>query len=293
MNRRTKRSLMHEVSASHNEAVFEAASKRHPIFRKYPSVKKVLATMRQQSDRPYCDKDALTRAMIHERQQHPDPLWNAMLLVAYFPLLCCIRRQLVSDVVRGKDLDQLLMVVFLLVVRHFRLDRAPDRVPMRLKQATRRKVFQLLRIARKDHNRFLDLYECAKVVGGINPFEESTSDKCKEPWDPEMVALLNDVASEYEEPENLDLIVSTILRREKLKDYIARTHEYEAGETPARVHERYKRRRTRARMRLKILLGRVFRAQLAGSRGRAQRYAALSHKSPASVSEQPDSRMGG
>jgi hypothetical protein len=93
---------------------------------------------------PWPTKEALTRALIREHRRAPVWIFGGALLVAYAPLLVCLRCRLRSAALDDDDLDQVLVDEFLGAVLRFDEAVHRDRALMHLHQNTRRAVFELL-----------------------------------------------------------------------------------------------------------------------------------------------------
>ena len=93
---------------------------------------------------PWPTKEALTRALIREHRRANVWIFGGALLVAYAPLLVCLRCRLRSPALEDDELDQVLVGEFLGAVVRFDDAVHPDRALMHLHQNTRRAVFELL-----------------------------------------------------------------------------------------------------------------------------------------------------
>ena len=226
--------------------VFDEAKPRHRCLARHTTVFSVLAVMGGESPSGWSEREALTRALIAEHQATSLPFWASALLVAYYPMLSRLRHRIWGEALDHDDLDQLVISCFLQVVAVFPLAEVTDRTALRLRQRTERRVFKAVRHEQQAQRCHAELGEVAEEPS-VAPFDEEPLEPISEVDAEETVAMLIDLAGQH-----LDLVVATILKRERLRHYVKRVN---GDEQPhERVYQRLKRRRTRAVNRLRDLL---------------------------------------
>jgi hypothetical protein len=236
---------------------FAEAKLRHECLAHYDSIASVLAVMKDESVTGWPERELLTRALVAEFQKRPTPFWTSALLVAYYPMLSRLRHRILGNILDERDLDQLVVTCFLQAARALRLSETPDWTAVRLRQRTARRVFMAIRYEQKEkHDSFssselvpiLEQSVKANTLCELYDYQNSNDQSVPE----ESVALLLDLAAHHISEENLDLIISTFLKREKLRDYASRVNYNHEPEE--RVYQRLKRRRSRVIVRLRRLL---------------------------------------
>jgi len=229
---------------------FDEAKPRHRCLARHATVLSVLAAMSDESPAGWVEREALTRALIAEHQATSRSCWASALLVAYYPMLSRLRHRIWGEALDRDDLDQLVMSCFLQVVASFPLAEVTDRTALRLRQRTERRVFKAVRHEQQLQRDRAELDEAAEP--SVAPFDEEQPEPTPETDPEETVAMLIDLAGPHLPGQNLDLVVATILKRERLRHYVKRVN---GDEQPhERVYQRLKRRRTRAVNRLRDLL---------------------------------------
>lgn len=249
--------LRRQLDTAPAAAVLAAARGRQPILHD-GFVDVLLARMADERADSWTDREALTRAFLAEHQRDgAHGVWSALLLLAYFPMLSHLRFRLRSETLDGQDLDSIVISSFLEVIATLDLDAVRDRTAMQLRQRTQRKVFHLLGRARAEH-RYVAL--ATEVPARLREHISSASPHPAERENSEQadseqtVAQLLAVAGHELPPEQLEIVVATVLRKERLRSYARRCAA--DGETAERVYQRLKRRRTRAMDRLRGLISR-------------------------------------
>ena len=223
--------------------IFEAGRLRQPALRAHPDVASVLATLDDAAKPTYPAREALTHALVVEHRTSGSALWASMLLVAFCPMLTRLRGRLVSNTVAGYELDQLVVTAFLAALAE--LPERMDRLAMRLRQRTQRRVFAFLRKEREQHR--LD----TNVEKAVNPdmlTPRRSSDKLYD-----LTLLLRHADEVGISPGGLEIVEATVLRRELLRTYVARL-EPEDEAARERLYQRLKRQRSRALRKLRTLL---------------------------------------
>ena len=247
--RETFNVIRHEVQVGPSR-MFDEAKDRHRCLARHATVLSALAVMGEESPAGWVEREALTRAFIAEHQATSLPFWASALLVAYYPMLSRLRHRIWGEALDRDDLDQLVVSCFLQVVAAFPLAEVTDRTALRLRQRTERRVFKAVRHEQQLQRERADLGEAEEP--SVTPFDEDQPEPTPESDPEETVAMLIDLAGQHLPGQNLDLVVATILKRERLRHYVKRVN---GDEQPhERVYQRLKRRRTRAVNRLRDLL---------------------------------------
>jgi len=181
---------------------------------------------------------------VEHRTSHA-ALWASMLLVAFRPMLTRLRNRLVSNTVAGYELDQLVVTSFLASLAE--LPERMDRLAMRLRQRTQRRVFAFLRKEHEQHR----LDTNAEKLGAVNPDMPTPRRSSDNLYD--LTLLLRRADEVGISPGGLEIVEATVLRRELLRTYVARL---EPGDEAARerLYQRLKRQRSRALRKLRTLL---------------------------------------
>jgi hypothetical protein len=160
-------------------------------------------------------------------------------------MLSRLRHRIVGDSVARDDLDQLVLASFAAALRDVR-PRA-NRLALRLRQRTQRLVFRFIRRERAEVHCGCDVDDLAdgQLPGDMRVL----------PVDQERAAKLAKVVARVAEgelaPENLEIIMHTVVGRETLRAYVRRVFPHDDQE---RAYQRLKRRRTRAVRRIRQLL---------------------------------------
>jgi len=269
MNKSLRRTVENEGYA----ALFEEARRRRPELARHETVRSVLATLEDTAPERYAERDALTRALVAELQRKPHSLWSTVLQIAYFPMLCRLRCRILGETVTGHEVDQLVATSFLEVLHDLPLGPERDRLCMHVRQNTQRRVFRCLQQEQRLHESFFlrshrDITWLAEEhyepEGDETPDQEwrclwpVTSPTAASPLDSEdraeLVSLLVEMVGHVLSPDELDLVIATLVRGEQLTD---RAQSLTRGQPPAeqqRAYQRIKRRHTRARAKLRKAL---------------------------------------
>lgn len=250
--RETLQAVRAQVLSAPSNAMFGAARARHAVLGKHATAQELLDVMHDESPGRWSEREAVTRSLIAEQQRGAaGGLWASLLLCAYYPMLSRLRHRIYGHAFDDEDLDQLVISCFLQVVAELDLAEVPDRTALRLRQRTERRVFKTVRLEQDQHRGRAELDE-ELVANEDDPREAGKRSRVEELDPEETVALLLDVAGDQVPGSNLDLVVSTMLKKEKLRAYVARVNG--EGEPDERVYQRLKRRRSRTVNRLRDLL---------------------------------------
>nr|WP_217441885.1 hypothetical protein [Myxococcus sp. CA039A] len=241
-----------EALSPRNQAVFAAARTRRPAFARHATLESVLAAMADARAETYPEREALTRALVAEMQASPSPAWTAALASAYAPMLRRLRSRLLGNAVPREDLDQLVLATFLSVGRNFPLPRWQDWTAVRLRQQTARAVFRYLRKERAEqHDKYTPQQLAAWLpdTRPVTPMESPRRPSVRRSFvrrDAVLVHLARDTLPR----SDVEVLMATVVRREKLRAYASRLVGGDATEVE-RVYQRLKRQRTRLMQRLR------------------------------------------
>ncbi|WP_141593904.1 hypothetical protein [Myxococcus sp. AB056] len=244
--------LRAEALAPRHHAVFAAARTRRPAFARHATLESVLAAMADAREETYPEREALTRALVAEMQASPSPAWTAALASSYAPMLCRLRQRLRSNGVPKEDLDQLVLATFLSVARNFPLPRWRDWTAVRLRQQTAREVFRYLRKERAEqHDKYTPQQLAAWLpdTRPVTPMESIRRTSVRRSF-VRRDAVLVQMAKASLPHSDVEVLMATVVRREKLRTYVSRLVEGDAAETE-RTYQRLKRQRTRLMQRLR------------------------------------------
>lgn len=267
------KSLRRTVENEGYVALFEEARGRSPELARHKTLRSVLAALEDTAPERYAEREALTRALVAELQRNPHPLWNMVLQIAYFPMLCRLRCRILGETVTGHEIDQLVVTSFLEVLHDLPLGPERDRLCMHVRQNTQRRVFRCLQQEQRLNESFFvrshrDITWLAEEhyepEGDESPEQEwrclwpVTSPTASSPLDPEeraeLVSLLVEQVGHVLSPGELELVVATLVGGEKLTAYVRSLSRGESPGEQRRVYQRLKRRHSRARAKLRSLL---------------------------------------
>ncbi|WP_434345709.1 hypothetical protein ACN6A1_27645 [Myxococcus virescens] len=245
-----------EALAPRHQAVFAAARTRRPAFARHVTLESVLATMADAREETYPERETLTRALVAECQASSSPAWTTALTAAYAPMLTRLRRRIIGNAVPREDLDQLVIATFLAVARGFPLARWGDWTAARLRQQTAREVFRHLRKERAEQH---DTYTQAQLAEWLP--DSRPSAPVESPRRPSVRrsfvrrdAVLVHLARATLPRSDVEVLMATVVRREKLRAYVSRLAEGDTTEVE-RMYQRLKRQRTRLMQRLRTQAG--------------------------------------
>ncbi|MCP3104218.1 hypothetical protein LZ198_35680 [Myxococcus sp. K15C18031901] len=241
-----------EALASRHQSVYAAARTRRLAFARHATLESVLSALGDTREETYPEREALTRALVAELQDASSPAWTAALTAAYAPMLRRLRRRLLGNAVPREDLDQLVLTTFLSVARNFPLSRWWDWTAVRLRQQTARAVFRVLRKEREEQH---DTYSPAQLAEWVpdvrpaTPLEGVRRPSVRHSF-VRRDAVLVHLAKASLPRSDVEVLMATVVRREKLRAYAHRLVEGDTAEVE-RVYQRLKRQRTRLMQRLR------------------------------------------
>lgn len=226
-----------------SRVAFAGLQAKHLALEAYVSVEKLLEVMGSESEAERHEREAVTRALLAGHKAEPrSGVCASLLLLSYYPMLSRLRHRIYGQVLEDEDLDQLVVSCFLEVASEFDLDAHADRTALRLRQRTARRVFRGVRLEQGERRGRIVLEEEGAAPSTLVPFAERSSADVADPEG--AVARLLDVAGVALPKRSLDLVVATMLGREQLRAYAARTSGAAANDE--RAYQRLKRRRSRA-----------------------------------------------
>lgn len=234
------------LSRSHR--AFEAAKRHHPVLATHDTLSGLLATMGDERESSYPEREAITCALIAEHRRTGDGRWASVLALAYYPMLSRLRHRLVSNSVERDELDQLVIASFVTVVAEVQLEL--DRMPMRLRQRTERQVFGFLKKEWAEYHPAAELDQLA--IYGTESIQQRRVEETDELL-LDLSMLLDRAAAEGISETSLEIVEATVLKRELLRDYVARLVPND-DEERERAYQRLKRQRSRVMGRLRALL---------------------------------------
>ncbi|AKF80108.1 hypothetical protein MFUL124B02_08650 [Myxococcus fulvus 124B02] len=241
-----------EALAPRHQAVFAAGRTRRPDFARHASLESVLDAMADAREETYPEREALTRALLAEMQVTSSPAWTAALASAYAPMLRRLRRRLLGSAVPREDLDQLVLATFLSVAGAFPLLRWADWTAVRLRQQTARAVFRHLRKERAEQHETYTQAQLAEWLPDTrhaSPVESPRRLSARRSFVQRDTVLVH-LAQATLPRSDAEVLMATVVRREKLRTYVSRLVEGDAAEAE-RTYQRLKRQRTRLMQRLR------------------------------------------
>lgn len=241
-----------EALSPRHQAVFAAARAQRTAFANHGTLESVLAALGDVREETYPEREALTRALVAESQAASSPAWTASLVCAYAPMLRRLRVRLHSTALPKEDLDQLVLATFLSIARNFPLLRWRDWTAVRLRQQTAREVFRVLRKERTEQH---DTYTPEQLAAWLpdarraTPVDSPRRTSLRRSFVKRDAVLIH-LAKASLPPSDVDVLMATVVRREKLRVYVSRLVEGDASDFE-RTYQRLKRQRTRLLQRLR------------------------------------------
>jgi hypothetical protein len=242
------RALHVEVRSKKYQASFEQARARHPSLSPFTLPAAILAALDLASCLAVAEKDRLTRALVTEFAEHPSPLWLALLVLAYSPMLLRLRARVRASAVPSPDLDQIVLASFLQVVGDFRAESAEGHTCAALRRSTERRVFEAVRKLHRD----LTLVEPVEP-SDLDELPRAVADTA---WRatmrdlPRLADHLERAADGAVKREDIDLVVHTLIGQQSLPQYVRQRYPEIQGADRHLLYERLRRARSRAVQRL-------------------------------------------
>jgi len=216
------------ASPSSLRALVEVGARR-PALVAYASPQAVLEALRADSSRTVEERDAILVALLEELRTTKGAVWQALLVLAFEPMLVRIRTRLGKPVAvrfgrsQADDLDQRVLLAFADAAGTLRIKSHAARA---LRLAVKRSVFE-------DEKREREAFqpdEFDEDAHEGDPFEVTTREKAAAN---EVVGILDAEGG----AELRDMILATRAHGEALRAYVARTQP-DRSETQRRTIER-------------------------------------------------------
>ena len=240
--------MRRDVLSSRYVGLFAEARQRQETLGRYEATADVLKALSNDRSDAYAERESLTRALLVEHRKHESTLWSALLVVAYYPMLSCLRFRLINERLTSDDLDQLVLLAFLFVLDRIPFERVRDRLALRLRQRTTRRLFKIM--PRQSGLEALTECDDADAIdrAPTEPTKDSESLGCR-------LILMDLRRTVGDEVSDLAIgtIGITILDGEDLKGFVKRVVASDPLEQ-SRTYQRLKRQRTRALSTLRRLV---------------------------------------
>lgn len=266
-----KCSLAREVYAPRHQQRFDQARIRQPALRPYASVAEVIDALDEHDDDralSYADKEPILQALLREQRMRSAPFWNGVMVLAFYPMLSRLLHRIRGDELGPEERAQLVVTAFLEATRSVPTVGSDNRSFLRLRRATRRRVFHALHLLRREADE-IRFREPAEIVEREDSLEASDRGRLWPDMRPNSSDLLDDddigalacfltehAGQEFDE-DKLALVVATTVRGERLASYVGRAY----PEIPARqrqsIYQRVKRQHSRTLAGLRVALSRV------------------------------------
>jgi hypothetical protein len=230
-------------SVTQYPAAYEAARAKHAALTPYATAKEVLDALAASSPLSYEARDAIVLALITEQQTKAHPLWHALLLAAFEPMLRRLRGRVRHA--EHDEIEQRMLIAFLEAVQKTRTDPPPSFLTLHLRRETARAVFGSVR---------RDRDPCE--VGGVDMDRVVDPRTDPLPGDVDAVAAreLARIAAEETDGAERDMLLATCGLSEKLPAYIARTHPELSAKERGAMYLRLQRQRHRVLSRIRARL---------------------------------------
>ena len=218
-------------------------------------------------------KDGLTRALLSEYQDSHHPLWTALLVLAYLPLIGRIASRIRTDIPASDEREQLVVTSFLEVIATIRPER--NWICISLRRDVERRVFKdlhrerrMLRFVCPAEPEDLQRYEEQAVAGarlGGELWPETRRESSTAPLEryerDAATAYLTSRAGQLLDSEELALITATAIDGERIAAYVDRCHADLSDIDRYREYQRIKRRHSRAMVKLRHALAAEYERQ--------------------------------
>ncbi len=246
--------LRREALSSLHLPTFAQACSRQPALARHQSMLSVLQALEDDRVSTYPQREALTQALVteHRAGSGSGSPWTQALVAAFYPMLIRLRLRLVAGSVPREDLDQLVLTCFLTALGDVPLHDHKDRTALRLRQRTERLVFRALRRERAEQQLAAAADKLSAGVAELGLLQEGMREFPEQEQGP-LPALLAQLPEAALSKLGREVLVATVLHRERLRDYVHRTVDGDE-QTRERAYQRLKRQRTRVLQRLRMLL---------------------------------------
>jgi hypothetical protein len=129
-----------DATARRHESAFQAARATDPALAPYPTATALLHALASKSKSPMAERQAVVPALVRLHQSTRHPLWQALLLRAFEPLLFGLRER---ERCTAGDRDQRILTAFLEALAFLRVEGRP--VFLVVRDATLRVLLQKAR----------------------------------------------------------------------------------------------------------------------------------------------------
>jgi hypothetical protein len=240
--------MRRDVLSMRHRRQFADAQQRSARLAQYATPADALTVLKSDTAELADERDPLTHALLLEHRRGASSFWSTMLVVAYYPMLSCLRYRLVSARLTPDDLDQLVLCTFLGTLDELSLPEGPRHIALRLRRSTARTLFRVLR--RNDPKEELgeplesDLWKAIR------------SDSLELQHETQLV--FGDLCRRFRdelEPMALEVIAATVLGGQETQAYIEGI-EHGCPHRRRRTYQRLKRKRSRALARMRCALTR-------------------------------------
>lgn len=155
--------LWRELCGPHSQAIFARKRVIDLSISQFETLRELLELFDQRGREPQIAQQFLLRVLLAVAQQErTEQLWRSILLYAYLPGLCAIRRRTGSHLHRPDELDAELWAVFAEVVEHYPLHR-PGSVAAGVLLDTSKRYYRLLRRQQQEADAFEEFLEAAAI----------------------------------------------------------------------------------------------------------------------------------
>jgi hypothetical protein len=155
--------LWRELCGSQSQAVFARKKVIDLSIAQFETIAELLEFFDLRGPEPRIAQQYLLRALISlAQQERAEHLWRSIILYAYLPGLCAIRRRTGSYVHRSEELDAALWAVFVEVVEHYPLHR-PGSVAAGVLLDTSKRYYRLLRRQQREADAREEFLEAASI----------------------------------------------------------------------------------------------------------------------------------
>lgn len=251
-------------------ALFEDAKEHYPGLRCYATIADALTVILARNEVRWHRKELLIRIILWELRRRPHELWSSLLMLAAYPMLIRIYARIQGRALLRDELTHVIVETFLATARSLPLEQLRDRTFLRLRQATQRRLFTLLR----DHERALLTERCATAAFLTWWFDERAAAGEGSCW-PEtaaeqaprqdfelataqaQVAFLVENALGVLNSNKLELVIATLVRGERLTSFVDRVYPDLPSQERGRMYQTLKRRHSRALEDLRVALDEV------------------------------------
>jgi hypothetical protein len=155
--------LWRKLCGPDSQAIFARKRVIDLSISQFETMGELLELFDRRGPEPRIAQQFLLRVLITAAQQErTEQLWRSILLYAYLPGLCAIRRRTGSSVVLPDELDAELWAAFVEVVEHYPLHRSGS-VASGVLLDTSKRYFQLLRRQQEEAEAFEEFLEAAAI----------------------------------------------------------------------------------------------------------------------------------